>query len=70
MASALPRLIAGGLTNTQVAGELTISPKTVSAHVEHILAKLGVARRAEIGAWVGSVTKGAGAAPPSEAGRP
>jgi DNA-binding CsgD family transcriptional regulator len=27
-------------------------PKTASAHVEHILAKLGVSRRAEIAAWV------------------
>jgi DNA-binding CsgD family transcriptional regulator len=31
---------------------LGVAPKTVSAHVEHILAKLGAARRAEIGAWV------------------
>ena len=47
--------IAAGMTNTEVADELVISPKTASAHVEHILAKLGVARRAEIGAWVATV---------------
>lgn len=46
------RLIAGGLTNTEIADQLAIAPKTASAHVEHILAKLGVARRAEIAAWV------------------
>ena len=42
------RLIADGTTNAQIAAELSVSPKTVSAHVEHILAKLGVARRTEV----------------------
>jgi DNA-binding CsgD family transcriptional regulator len=49
------RLIAAGLTNPAIAGELGIAPKTASAHVEHILAKLGVARRAEVAAWVASL---------------
>ena len=40
-----------------LAGELEIAPKTASAHVEHILAKLGVARRAEIAAWVANVAR-------------
>ena len=35
------RLIADGLTNAEIAGELSIAPRTASAHVEHILAKLG-----------------------------
>lgn len=48
----IARLVAEGLTNREVAQALVISPKTVSAHVEHILAKLGVARRTEIAAWV------------------
>ncbi len=34
------------------APQLVVSPKTVSAHVEHILTKLGAGRRAEIAAWV------------------
>ncbi|MBA2374301.1 MAG: AAA family ATPase [Chloroflexi bacterium] len=51
------RLIAEGLTNSEIAGELSIAPKTASAHVEHILAKLGVARRAEIAAWVATVAR-------------
>ena len=46
------RLVADGLTNAAIAEALKVAPKTVSAHVEHILAKLGAARRAEIGAWV------------------
>ncbi|HET9519716.1 MAG TPA: LuxR C-terminal-related transcriptional regulator [Candidatus Limnocylindrales bacterium] len=46
------RLVADGLTNGGIATELTVAPKTVAAHVEHILAKLGVGRRSEIAAWV------------------
>ncbi len=49
------RLIAQGLTNAQIAAELSVSPRTVSAHVEHILAKLGVARRTEVAAWAASL---------------
>jgi DNA-binding CsgD family transcriptional regulator len=49
-------LVAHGLTNRQIAAELFITPKTASAHVEHILAKLGAARRAEIAAWLGRIT--------------
>jgi DNA-binding CsgD family transcriptional regulator len=30
----------------------------VSAHIEHILAKLGASRRAEIAAWVALVAAG------------
>jgi DNA-binding CsgD family transcriptional regulator/tetratricopeptide (TPR) repeat protein len=48
------RLITGGLTNPEIAGRLKLSPKTVSAHLEHIMAKLDVGRRAEVAAWVAS----------------
>jgi DNA-binding CsgD family transcriptional regulator len=48
------RLVAQGRTNPEIATELRISRKTVSAHIEHILAKLGVDRRAGIAAWVGA----------------
>jgi DNA-binding CsgD family transcriptional regulator/tetratricopeptide (TPR) repeat protein len=58
------RLITRGLTNAAIASELTLSPRTVGAHVEHILAKLGATRRAEIAAWVASVDL------PAAAGRP
>jgi DNA-binding CsgD family transcriptional regulator len=50
------RLVANGLTNAAIAADLGLSPKTVGAHVEHILAKLGAERRAEIGAWAASVS--------------
>jgi DNA-binding CsgD family transcriptional regulator len=51
------RQIAAGLTNPEIAAELFVSPKTVSAHVEHILAKLGASRRTEIAAWVATVAQ-------------
>jgi DNA-binding NarL/FixJ family response regulator len=38
-------LLSRGRTNKQIAHELTISPKTVGAHVEHIYLKLGVSTR-------------------------
>ena len=41
------RLLAAGLAPAQIASELSISPKTVATHVEHIYAKLGVHTRAQ-----------------------
>src|SRR5204863_3744245 len=55
------RLIAEGLTNAEIADRLDIAPKTASAHVEHILAKLGVTRRAEIAAWTATIREPAAA---------
>jgi len=52
----IARLIADGLTNKQIAEQLVLAPKTISAHVAHILTKLGSARRAEIAAWYATVT--------------
>ena len=49
------QLVAAGLTNRQIAEQLALAPKTISAHVTHILTKLGAARRAEIGAWCATV---------------
>ena len=50
------RLIADGATNVEIAAELTITRKTVASHVEHILAKLGMGRRAEIAVWASTRT--------------
>jgi DNA-binding CsgD family transcriptional regulator len=49
------RLVAAGCTNREIAEQLTVAPKTVSAHVTHILVKLGAGRRAEIAAWCATV---------------
>ncbi len=40
------RLLARGLSNREIAGQLTISPKTVANHVEHIYGKIDAATRA------------------------
>ncbi len=41
------RLLADGLTQQEIASRLVISPKTVSSHIQRILAKLGVHSRAQ-----------------------
>ncbi len=50
------RLIADGATNVEIAEELGITRKTVASHVEHMLAKLGMGRRAEIAVWASTRT--------------
>jgi DNA-binding CsgD family transcriptional regulator len=47
---AVARLVAVGMSNRQVAGELFISVKTVQFHLTHIYTKLGVSSRAELAA--------------------
>ena len=49
------QLVAVGLTNRQIAERLVLAPKTISAHITHILTKLGAARRTEIAAWCATV---------------
>jgi DNA-binding NarL/FixJ family response regulator len=44
-------LIARGSSNAQIASELVISRGTVATHVNHILAKLGLASRAQVAVW-------------------
>ncbi|CCK28719.1 protein kinase/LuxR family transcriptional regulator [Streptomyces davaonensis JCM 4913] len=41
-------LVAEGMSNREIAERLVISKRTVDAHVEHILAKLGITSRTEI----------------------
>ena len=41
-------LVAQGLSNRQIAARLVISQRTAESHVEHILAKLGLATRTQI----------------------
>ena len=46
------KLVAGGLTNREIAEELRITVRTAGSHLEHIRAKLGASRRSEIATWV------------------
>jgi DNA-binding CsgD family transcriptional regulator len=44
-------LLTRGLSNRQIAEQLVITQRTVAAHVEHILSKLGFASRHQVSAW-------------------
>jgi DNA-binding CsgD family transcriptional regulator len=44
-------LLARGLTNRQIADSLVITERTVAAHVEHILGKLGFTSRTQVALW-------------------
>ena len=44
-------LVSEGMTNSQLAERLFISPRTAAVHVSNILMKLGLTSRAEIAAW-------------------
>lgn len=45
------RLVAGGLTNNEIATQLFLSPKTVSRHLSNIFTKIGVSSRASATAF-------------------
>jgi len=47
----LGRLIAGGLTNTQIAGRLHLSSRTVTLQIGRLYRKVGVEYRAEFTNW-------------------
>ena len=44
-------LVARGLTNRGIAGQLHLSVRTVDTHVDHVLTKLGFNNRAQLVAW-------------------
>jgi non-specific serine/threonine protein kinase len=44
-------LVARGLSNRQIAGELVISARTAETHVQHIMDKRGFNTRTQIAAW-------------------
>jgi DNA-binding NarL/FixJ family response regulator len=45
-------LVAQGLTNKEIAARLVIAQRTAEAHVERILAKLGLASRTQLATWI------------------
>ena len=46
------RLLADGRSNREIAASLTISPRTVESHVDHILTKLNLVNRTQVATWV------------------
>jgi DNA-binding NarL/FixJ family response regulator len=48
----IARLVADGLTNRQIASQLTLSVRTIEAHMDHIRTKLQVQSRVQIGTWL------------------
>jgi DNA-binding NarL/FixJ family response regulator len=49
----IAELVHEGLSNKEIADTLVISPRTVEAHVEHVLVKLGFTSRTQVAAWIG-----------------
>lgn len=45
------QMLAGGLSNREIAGALILSERTVESHVKHIMDKLGFKSRSQIAAW-------------------
>jgi DNA-binding CsgD family transcriptional regulator len=45
-------LVGRGLTNKQIGASLFISDRTVGVHIQHIMTKLGLGKRAEIATYV------------------
>ena len=48
----IARLVAGGLTNREIADRLFISERTAEGHIEQIRNKLGFSSRVQIAAWL------------------
>jgi non-specific serine/threonine protein kinase len=48
----IANFVAGGLTNRDIASRLSLAERTVDAHLEHIMNKLGYHSRSQIAAWV------------------
>jgi pimeloyl-ACP methyl ester carboxylesterase/DNA-binding CsgD family transcriptional regulator len=49
-------LVAAGLTNSEIARRLYVSPYTVDGRLRRVFSKLGVRRRSELAAQIGSLT--------------
>lgn len=48
----IAQMVGHGMSNRAIASDLVISPRTVEAHVEHILAKLNFTSRVQVATWL------------------
>jgi len=51
------RLVAGSLTNKEIADRLFLSERTVESHVRNIMIKLGFNTRTQIASWFASTAR-------------
>jgi DNA-binding NarL/FixJ family response regulator len=49
--SEVVELVAAGLTNREIAGQLYISIRTVTSHLDHVYTKLGLSSRDALTGW-------------------
>ncbi len=56
----IAELVAGGLTNREIAGRLFLSVRTVETHVDRALGKLGYHTRTQLAGWVTQSTAATG----------
>jgi len=54
----IARLIAGDLTNRQIADRLFLSERTVETHITNILNKLGLNSRIQLSRWLAEASAG------------
>jgi DNA-binding NarL/FixJ family response regulator len=57
-------LIADGLTNRQIAGEIHLAEKTVKNYVSNLLTKLGMERRTQAAVYAARLAEQRGDRPP------
>jgi DNA-binding NarL/FixJ family response regulator len=50
--------VARGRTNSEIAGELFITPSTVKAHLASLMRKLGARNRVEVAMWAHETGRG------------
>jgi DNA-binding NarL/FixJ family response regulator len=55
---ALVHLVGLGMTNKQIAREMSLAEKTVKNYVSNVLTKLGMTRRTQVAFWVATTEVG------------